>query len=892
MLPLPKSTNETSFQLALALVFLTTKQTKCMKKIGLFPTYFAVFLGIVYTAKVQAQVETRPIINASLSGRIIDASTKEAIAGVTVRLDAVTHQVSTDRDGYFQFVTGQKLPMTIIVSNIGYQTRKVVVEQSPAVIELVANTNELEHILVTSRRRTERIQEVPLAVSLVRSALIEDAGAFNVNRIKEIVPTVQLYSSNARNTTLNIRGLGSTYGLTNDGIDPGVGFYMDGVYLARPAATWLDFIDIEQIEVLRGPQGTLFGKNTTAGAFNITSRLPEFVPMANFELSYGNYGFIQAKTSLTGPLIKDKLAARVSFSGTQRAGIFYNVASDRQINDQNNLGFRGQLLYTPNDDLKISLAADKTRQRPDGYGWGVAGVVENKRSPYRQFNAIIADLGYKIPYESAFERKVDLDTRSRADNELGGASLNVDYKIGGGTFTSTSAWRYWNWIPLNDRDYLGIPVYTISSGNSKHSQWSQEFRYAGNLSDKVSGVVGLFGLWQDLRTDPVHTEEAGDALWRFQQTNASQVQWAPGLIDRVGIRTKYGIKSSSLAVFSQVDWAITPKLHLLPGVRYNYDKKVADYDRKKYIENNIPYTELQWAAVNSIYSNQQFDVDADAANFSGQLSLQYKFNPSYNSYATYSRSYKPIGINVGGLPVVDGQVATNLAEVKPESVNHFEVGIKTSVSRNSFLNITAYRTNIKDYQTQVQTPDPGVNRGYLANAEKVRVQGVEVDGSIRPWAFLNVRGALAYTDGKYVSFTNAPVPLEEVGGTEAFKDVSGGVLPGISKWSWSLAAEATVKGNLLSLQGHYFLGTDLFYRSKFSSSPSPSAYLNIGAYTLLNARIGFKATNGLTVMVWSRNLTNKDYYEQLLAAPGNFGQYAGVLGDPQTYGLTLRYNLK
>jgi iron complex outermembrane receptor protein len=296
--------------------------------------------------------------------------------------------------------------------------------------------------------------------------------------------------------------------------------------------------------------------------------------------------------------------------------------------------------------------------------------------------------------------------------------------------------------------------------------------------------------------------------------------------------------------------------------------------------------------VNSIYSNQQFDVDADAANFSGQLSLQYKFTPAYNSYATYSRSYKPIGINVGGLPVIDGQVATNLAEVKPESVNHFEVGIKTSLSRNSFLNITAYRTNIKDYQTQVQTPDPGVNRGYLANAEKVRVQGVEVDGSIRPWAFLNVRGALAYTDGRYVSFTNAPVPLEEVGGTEAFKDVSGGVLPGISKWSWSLAAEATIKGSLLSLQGHYFLGTDLFYRSKFSSSPSPSAYLNIDAYALLNARIGFKATNGLTVIVWSRNLTNKDYYEQLLAAPGNFGQYAGVVGDPQTYGLTLRYNLK
>ncbi len=863
-----------------------------MKNDGFFRISFVLFALILVYFPTQAQIETKPIINASLTGTVVDAITKEPISGVTVQLEAVTHQVKTDRDGKFQFVTGQKLPFTLIVSYVGYATRKVVVETSPTVIELSPSLNALEQVLVTSRRRTEQIQDIPIPVSIVRASTIEDAGAFNVSRIKEVVPTVQLYASNPRNTTLNIRGLGSTYGLTNDGIDPGVGFYLDGVYLARPAATALDFIDVEQIEVLRGPQGTLFGKNTTSGAFNITSRQPEFTPGANFELSYGNYGYIQAKASLTGPLVKDKLAARVSFSGTQRDGILYNVYSDRNINDINNLGVRGQLLYTPNENLKIALAGDVTAQRPDGYGWGIAGVVENERSDYRQFNSIIEDLGYEIPYKSAFERKVDLDTRSKADNELGGASLNVDYKIGKGTLTSTSAWRYWNWVPLNDRDYLGVPAYTISAGNSVHDQWSQEFRYSGDISDKVSGVVGVFGLWQDLSTDPVHTEEAGDALWRFQQSNASQTQWAPGLIDKVGIRTKYGIKSTSLAVFSQIDWAITSKLHVLPGIRYNYDKKVANYDRKKYIDNDIAYTPDQLAAVNSIYSDQEFDVNADAGNLSGQLSLQYKFTPDYNAYVTYSNSYKPIGINVGGLPVVDGQVATDLAEVKPESVNHVEFGVKTSPSRNSFLNLTVYQTNIKDYQTQVQTPDPGVNRGYLANAEEVRVQGVELDGSVRPWNFLRLNGAFAYTDGKYRKFTNAPVPLEETGSAQAFKDISGGELPGISKWSWSLATELTAKGNLLSLQGNYFLGADLFYRSKFSSSPSPSQYLNIDAYTLLNARVGFRATNGISVIAWSRNLTNKDYYEQLLAAPGNFGQYAGVVGDPLTYGVTLRYNLK
>ncbi|MFD1768998.1 TonB-dependent receptor [Sphingobacterium suaedae] len=841
---------------------------------------------------VQAQIETKPIINASIVGTVVDADTKEPLVGVTVQLEAVTHSVKTDMDGKFQFITGQKLPVTVVVTYIGYEKKTVILSTGSSTIELNPAMENLNEVVVTSRRRREQLQDIPIPVSLIRATTIEDAGAFNVNRIKEVIPTVQLYSSNPRNTTLNIRGLGSTYGLTNDGIDPGVGFYLDGVYIARPAATALDFIDIEQIEVLRGPQGTLFGKNTTAGAFNIMSRLPKFNPEADFELSYGNYGYIQGKASLTGPLINDKLAARVSFSGTQRDGTLYNVATDRKINDINNLGIRAQLLFNPHEDLKISVAGDMTKQRPDGYGWGIAGVVRNQRSEYRQFNKIIEDLGYEIPYKSAFERKVDLDTRSQGDNELGGVSVNVDYKIGNGTLTSTSAWRYWNWVPLNDRDYLGIPVYTISSGNSVHDQWSQEFRYAGQLSDNVSGVIGLFGLWQDLRTDPVHTEEAGDALWRFQQANPTQSQWAPGLIDQVGIRTKYGIKSASLAVFSQLDWAITPHLHILPGLRYNYDKKVANYDRTKYVDNTINYTPEQLAAVNSIYSNQQFDVNADAANFSGQLSLQYKFTPQYNAYVTYSRSYKPIGINVGGLPVIDGKIATELAEVKPESVNHVEVGIKTNPIRTALLNVTAYQSNIKDYQTQVQTPDPGVNRGYLANAEQVRVQGIEIDGSIQISDFLRVNAAFAYTDGRYVSFTNAPVPLEEVGGAEAFKDVSGGVLPGVSKWSGALGAEFTQKGRLLGLHGRYFLGSDMFYRSKFSSSSSPSSYLNIHAYALINARIGFKATNGLSLIVWSRNLGNKDYYEQLLAAPGNFGQYAGVVGDPRSYGITLKYGLK
>lgn len=273
-----------------------------------------------------------------------------------------------------------------------------------------------------------------------------------------------------------------------------------------------------------------------------------------------------------------------------------------------------------------------------------------------------------------------------------------------------------------------------------------------------------------------------------------------------------------------------------------------------------------------------------------QSVLPHLFN-ALHAFATYSVSYKPVGVNIGGLPTASGEVLIDLARVKPETVSHFEFGVKTQPSANSVLNIVLHNTDIKDYQTQVQTPEPGVNRGYLANAEKVRVLGFEIDGSIKLNHHITFNGAFAYTDGKYLTFTNAPVPIEEVGGPQAFKDISGGQLPGISKYAGSLGTDLNTKGTFLGLKGSYFGGIDVYYRSTFSSSPSPSAFLDIEGYALLNARAGFRASNGISFFVWGRNLSNKDYYEQLLVAPGSAGQIGGVLGDPRTYGLTLRYTL-
>ncbi len=832
----------------------------------------------------------------SVKGEVHDAPGGRPIVGATVVLKEQNVSTSTDSFGRFELkIKEDILPFYLTLTAIGYSAKEIRITEKEQLEHIVVDLQPLEYytqeVVVTARRRSEVAQDIPIPISVISGAQIQKTGSFNVNLLKEYIPSVQLYASNGRNTTLNIRGLGSTYGLTNDGIEPGVGFYIDGVYHSRPAATAADFIDVERIEVLRGPQGTLFGKNTTAGAFNITTKKASFEPGATFESSFGNYGLVQAKASVTGPLIKNTLAARFSFSGTQRNGTVYNTATQKYINDLNNLGVRGQLLFLAGKHVSVTLAGDFTRQRPEGYAQVVAGVVKTQRAGYRQFDSIIADLNYRLPSRDPFERKVDNNTSWRSDNDLGGAALNVDAKIGNGSLTSTTAWRYWRWDPSNDRDFTGLPVLTRSQAPSVHNQWSQEVRYGGEVFRNLSGVVGLYLLGQELKSNPVQTEEAGSAQWRFAQSSRSNLWATPGLFDGFGTRTAFALDALSAAAFTQLDLKLTEQLHLLAGLRYNRDTKDATYRREAYGGLQTNDSALN-ALKRSVYTSQSFDAQVDNTNWSWLATLNYRLHHKANAYLTYSTAYKPVGVNIGGLPVASGEVLVNLAEVKPEYVNHVELGIKSSPIAGATLNVTLYNTDIKDYQTLVQTPDPAINRGYLSNAEKVRVSGAELDGGIRFNEHILLRGSFAYTDGKYVSFTNAPVPLEETGSSIAYKDVSGGELPGISKYAASLGVELSTAGSLINLEGRFSLGVDGFYRSGFSSSPSPSKYLNIDGYELLNARATFAANNGISFSIWGRNILNRNYFEQLLPASGGSGLYVGVLGDPRTYGVTVLYNLR
>ncbi|EOZ93566.1 TonB-dependent receptor [Indibacter alkaliphilus LW1] len=824
-----------------------------------------------------------------VAGHVLD-SNGLALEGATIIARKQNQFVLSDKEGKFVMKSLDGFPLKLEVSYVGFQPQSFLLDAPSLDLKIILEEdNMLGEVIVTSRRRQEEIQAVPIPVSVVSGALLEETQAFNVNRLKELVPTIQLYSSNPRNTTLNIRGLGSTFGLTNDGIDPGVGFYVDGVYYARPAVTALDFIDVDQIEVLRGPLGTLFGKNTTSGAFNITTRRPRFQLDATIESSFGNFGFVQTRGSVTGPL-SQKLAARLSFSGTKRDGLLYNVTTQKHTNDLNNLGLRGQLLYVPSEKVEVLVAGDFTRQRPDGYAQVIAGVVETRRASFRQFNQIISDLNYSLPSTNPFDRIIDHDTPWRSGNDLGGVSVNVDADIWGGTLTSTSAWRYWNWDPSNDRDFTGLEALSLSQAPSRHDQWSQEIRYAGDISNNLTGVVGVYALWQDLRSTPYHTEESGIHQWRFIQSNQSPLWGTPGLLEGYGIRTTNSLLSFSGAVFGQLDWKINDKFNLLPGLRWNYDEKQVYFNRQTYGGLQTDDPELL-ALQRAVYNDQEFEAVVDESNFSGQITLAYRPSQRINTFATFSTSFKPVGINLGGLPREDGRNMLELARIEPEYVIHYEVGVKTNPSSRSTLNLVFHNSDITNFQALVQTPDLSVNRGYLANAEQVRVRGAELDWTYRNNKNFNTFGSIALTDAKYIKFTNAPVPLEEVGG-ESFKDISGGRLPGVSKWAGSFGVEWSTDAKLSGIEGKFFVGSELFFRSEFSSSPSPSQYLNIDGYALLNARTGFRAPNGFSFFLWSRNLTDTDYFELLLPGAGNAGHYAGVLGDPRTFGITMKFVLE
>ncbi|WP_295524766.1 TonB-dependent receptor [Novosphingobium sp. Chol11] len=774
-------------------------------------------------------------------------------------------------------------------------------------------------IVVTARRRAETAQDVPLAISVVGGDRIDSTGAFNVGRLQQLTPTLQFYSSNPRNTAVNIRGIGVPFGLTNDGIEQGVGIYVDDVYFARVASSTFDFLDVKQIEVLRGPQGTLYGKNTTAGAINITSRQPTFDFEGRAEASAGNLGFFQFKGALSGPL-SDKLAARVAVSLSKRNGTLFNVATNRRINEQDNLGLRGQLLFKPGERIELTLAGDYSRQNPECCAQIFVRTGLTQRALNRQYATLATALNYAVPSTNPFDRMTDVDAELRAKNEIGGVSLRAKFETGLGDLTSVTAWRFWDWDPSNDRDFLGLPITTKSQNSSRQDQYTQELRLAGERG-RLGYVLGAFGFYQKIQTNG--TQEQGSAASRFLITPSNALSNDPSVLGGLTAKNDISFKNTSAALFGKLTWKLTDTVSLQPGFRVNYDKKEGRYSSVVTTgSGNLLVFKTAAQGGNSareraqlaVLSPQFFEANFSDWNFSYDITAAWDVTPDIYAYATYAKSFKTGGVNLNGVPAdAAGVPLLELATVAPESVNHFEVGIKTQfLDRKATFNLAAFRTDIGNYQALVSNYTVGALRGYLANADKARSQGIEADLSFRPSPRFNIYGNGAYTDAKYVKFTNAPCPPELSGGSQPIDangnltspvspkgtpggvsplscDISGQSLPGVSKWSFSYGAEANLPVQVFGRESQAYVGFDGNYRSAWSSNPSRSDYTQVDGYALSNFRFGLRTDSGFDVFGWVRNAFDVRYFDQLAVGPGNTGLIVGNVGDPRTFGGTVKF---
>ena len=748
-------------------------------------------------------------------------------------------------------------------------------------------------IIVSARRRDESAQDVPIALSVVGASQLEQTGNYTLTQIQQIVPSLQVFSFNPRNTNINIRGLGSNVALTNDGLENGVGFYVDNVYFGRVGQSQFDLVDLQQIEVLRGPQGTLFGKNTTSGAINISSRKPSFDPEFSGEASVGDYGYYQLRGSASGALIDDLLAVRVSGSVTERRGFLYNDTQKEGAQDYSNWSVRGQLLFTPTADLEVRIIGDFARQKQNhvlNIFADYFGTYENGAAIPNSFAERAARFpGYSFPAIDPFARRGEANSHYQSNMDGYGVSGQVDWNVGSAKLTSITAYRWWDWNPANDGDSTSLPVIVKAQQANRQRQFSQELRLASDSDGPIDYVVGAYYFWQVIRGKGASAYGPAAALWNRPATSPIPLAAWEAALNGFEANSTSDPRTKSYALFGQLDWKFTDRLTLTAGLRYTHEKKSGSFTQIHVAGTDLSTLPAGLAAQAAALRGQFNPVTSYSTGFkdnsvSGLATLSWQFSDDALAYATYSRGNKSGGLNLTNLPAgIDPDVA-------PEKVDSYELGIKSQwFDKAVTLNVAGYWTEISDYQTAIteQVPNTVNVRQYIANIPGVRSRGVEGDLSYAPSERASFYASVAYADTTYSDYPNAPQAPERLN-VSGIQDLTGEQLPGVPKFTYTLGGDVSAPlGNLGGRGLTIYAHADYSHRSSFNTSSSDSIYADVPAYGIANARIGFKTDDGLfDLSLWARNLFDKDYFQTLSAQ--NTGIVTSLIGEPRTIGATLR----
>lgn len=767
---------------------------------------------------------------------------------------------------------------------------------TPAIAETLAGAADSGQIIVTARRRGEDVQQVPAALTVVGGEALARTYTVNTNQLSQLVPTLNYSSANPRNTAFTIRGLGSSVmavSQSNDGLEPGVGFYVDQVYHARSATAAFDFTDIEQIEVLRGPQGTLFGKNTTAGAINITTKKPSFDFGVEAEASYGSRDFMQAKAAITGPLIADTLAFRLSGSLTRQDGYLDNIARNETQNNVHNDAVRGQLLFTPAPNFALRVIGDWANFKNNCCGQVFVRVAPTLKPAAQQYASLAANAPggpYAPPSTNPFDRVTNNDAPLGVDTQEGGASAIADWTLGGATITSVSAWRFWKWDAANDRDYTGLHIQTTQHIPSRQDQYSQELRVASNTPGPIEYVAGFYYFNQKIVGHPISIYGPLATYWLLPAGRPANLLNGYQTDGRTDFRTY------SYGVFGEVTWHPVERLAITGGIRYTYEEKDGVYDVRAFGGQTTGLTTALINDKNSILRSQAYSAHLSDGSASGRVNVAYDLTGDIMAYASYAKGQKSGGINMSGLPVypagvpghANGDPILSTVTVRPEKNTTWEGGFKTSwFDRALTFNINAYYVKVTDFQANVVDNAAVIAlRSYLANIPKVTVKGVEFDAAARIGSHFTLRAAGAYSDGKYASYPNAPCPIELTGAATTSCNLTGKGLPGLPKWSGTFGGEYAVPVPIASLDGEVFLRGDVSAKSKIFGDAAGSAYTVIKGYALVNGSIGYR-TPHWDLAVFARNLLDKDYMQNLTVQAGNSGLIVGTPSESRKIGVTL-----
>jgi len=766
--------------------------------------------------------------------------------------------------------------------------------------EAAADDAPVSDIVVTARFRNESAQRVPIAITALPGERLSQQGAFNLKQVVQQLPSLNIQGYSGRNQTVTIRGIGTNSGSTNDGLEQGVGIYVDGVYRPRTGSVITDLVDIESIQLLRGPQGTLFGKNTVAGAIDIRTREPLFASEIRGEASYGNYDYFRGSVSLNAAL-GDHLAFRATYLRTSRSGLIRNTKYNQDWDNLDNNSARFDLLWKPSEDFKLRFIADYSIQKGDIGFQSVGGVLPTvlaNGTEVRGFYRRAADVGYTPGSINPFDRQTDIDSSQYDKMPSYGFQARADWNVGPLTLTSITAYRNWKWIPNFDGDQFGANVIVNSVVETDQQQFSQELRLASPGGQTIDYTAGLYYFWQE--ADDASRQVFGrDAVgWLVTGNTPSSI---PNRIPSgvgggltlpaaalTGLEAYAHVvpATKSYAAYGQATWNVSPAFRVTGGLRYTYESKTGLYDASQRgtaapIASFAPALQAAIAARrDSLAPTSSYTAKRDVDNISGTLVLAYDVGQNVHTYASYSRGYKSPGINlVRQLPGVD-------IFVRPEKVDAYEVGLKSRLLNGAAeFNLALFWTDVANYQANFVNRSVTPNVAYIASVGGLRSRGVEVDARATPVQGLTLSLAGTFNDAKYRNYTNAPA--QHLNSYLGVIDLSGQRAAGTPKWSLTGTAEFVQPAG----PAEVYLGADASYRSNFNASVNLDPFAEVPGYALFGAHVGLRDPDGRwDLSVWARNLFNKDYLNTA-SVSSQYGITLVSLGEPRLFGVTLRTRL-